>query len=85
MYVYIYIYIYLLLLEQINNKTTLVKEQFGFRSKLLTFTAIYSLISEIFIALNNKNIIRGTFCDHTKAFYCVNHGISLSKNDSITV
>jgi hypothetical protein len=41
-------------LEHINNKNILVKEQFGFRSKLSTEATIYSLVSEISIALNKK-------------------------------
>jgi len=40
-----------------NNNNTLVMEQFGFRSKLSTEAASYSLISEILNALNNKNMI----------------------------
>ena len=48
---------YVRLLEHINNNNTLVKEQLGFRSKLSTEAASYSLISEILNALKNKNII----------------------------
>jgi len=66
-------------LEHINNRNIVVKEQFGFRSKLSTEAAIYSLVSEIFIALNNKNITLGTFGELTKTFYCVNRGILPSK------
>jgi hypothetical protein len=53
-------------------------EQFGFRSKFSTEAASYGLISEV-DALNNKNIIRGIFCDLTKVFDCINQGILLSK------
>jgi hypothetical protein len=41
--------------------------------------ASYNVISEILNALNYKNINGGIWCDHVEAFYCVNHGILLSK------
>jgi hypothetical protein len=41
--------------------------------------AAYDLISEILNALNNRNTVSGIFCKLRKAFYCVNHGILLSK------
>jgi len=56
-----------------NNNNILVREQFGFRSKFSTEAASYSLISEVLYAWNNKNTIRGIFCDLTKVFDCVNH------------
>jgi hypothetical protein len=67
-------------LEQINNNNNiLVTEQFGFRAKLSTAVAPYSLISEILNAVNNKNLIVGIFCNLTKASDCINHDILLSK------
>jgi len=65
-------------MEHINNNNNIfVKEQFGFRSKISTEAAFYSLTLEILNALNNKNIIGGIFCDLTKAFDYINHGILL--------
>jgi len=64
-------------MEHINNNNILAKQQFGFRSKLLAEAAFYSLILEILNALNNKNIIGGSFCDLTKAFGCINHGTAM--------
>jgi len=44
-----------------------------------TNKAIYKLINEILLALNNKTTIGGIFFDHEKAFNCLNHDILISK------
>ena len=41
--------------------------------------AFYKLINEILNALNNKQVVRGIFCERTKAFDCVDHEICISK------
>jgi len=53
----------------------LVKEQFGFRTNSPTVAATYHVINEITKAMNNRLPVGGIFCDHEKAFECVNHGI----------
>jgi hypothetical protein len=43
--------------------------------------AAFSLINSILIAVNNKQTVRGIFCDLQKAFDCVNHEILLDELD----
>jgi len=45
----------------------------------VTEKAIYQLTNNILKALDNKNLLGGIFCDLTKAFDCVDHGILLGK------
>ena len=55
------------------------KEQYGFRRGFTTKNAVHKLINEVLNALNNKQIVGGTFCNLTKAFHCVDHDILISK------
>ena len=41
--------------------------------------ASYILLNEILTALNNKQMMRGIFCDLHKAFDCINHAVLLEK------
>jgi hypothetical protein len=65
--------------QHLVQNQILVQEQYGFRSKLSTDNAFYTLIHEILTALYNKQIVGGIFCDLRKVFDCVNHRILLSK------
>jgi hypothetical protein len=55
------------------------KEQYGFRNKLSTEEASYTLTNEILTAHSNKQIVGGIFCDLRKVFYIVNHEVLLNK------
>jgi hypothetical protein len=55
--------VYIQLYEHCREHNILVDEQFGFRNKLATTNVIYKLINETQIALNDKIIVRGIFCD----------------------
>jgi hypothetical protein len=56
----------------------LVNEQFGFREKLFTEMATYTLLNNILSSLDRKSHACGLFCDLQKAFDYVNHNILLA-------
>jgi len=71
--------VYIQLYEHCSNNNILVDEQFGFRNKLATTDAIFKLINETVIALNDKIMVGAIFCDLEKAFNSINHNILISK------
>jgi len=71
--------IYKRLYSHMISNNILAKEQYGFRSNTSTEKAIYQLTNNILKALDNKNLVGGIFCDLTKTFDCVDHGILLGK------
>ena len=70
--------IYNRLYHHINNNQILVNEQYGFRHASSKDLASYKLTKNMTV-LNNKLLVGGIFCDHHKAFDCVNYDILLSK------
>ena len=71
--------VYNQLYDHCRKHNILVGEQFGFRNKLATTDAIYQLINKTLIALNEKIMVGGIFCDLEKAFDSINHDILVSK------
>jgi hypothetical protein len=57
----------------------MVNELFGFREKLSTDVATYTLLNNILSSLDKKYYVGGLFRDLQKAFDCVNHDILLAK------
>jgi len=71
--------IYKRLYSYLNDNNILVDDQYGFREKLSTKMAIYTLLNNVLSSLGRKNLVGGLFCDLQKGSDCVNHEILLAK------
>jgi len=67
------------LYNNLNDSNILVGDQYGFREKLSTETAIYTLLNNVLSSLDRRNLVGGLFCDLQKAFDWINHEIFLTK------
>jgi len=71
--------IYKRLYSYLNGNNVLVDDQYGFREKLSTKMATYTLLNNVLSSLDRRNLVGGLFCDLQKASDCVNHEILLAK------
>ena len=72
-------FIYKRFYSYLINNNILVNEQFGFREKLSTDTAMYAFLNKVLSSLDKRNYVGGLFCYLQKAFHWVNHNILLDK------
>ena len=71
--------IYKRLYSYLTKYNLLSSEQFGFKERRSTCSATYALLNLILSSLDKNKFIGGLFCDFSKAFGCVNHGVLLDK------
>ena len=69
----------------LDSNSLLSKEQFGFRSRRSTATALSGLVDEVLLNIGKGNICGFVFLDLTKAFDTDDHGIFMSKLSSVGV
>ena len=60
-----------------NNVLTI--NQFGFLASKGTNDAMFSFLENLYLRLNDGEVAAAVFCDLSKAFDCVDHGILLRK------
>jgi hypothetical protein len=71
--------IYIRLSKHVKNNGILFIDQCGFRSNSSAEKAMFKLLNDILLALNNTPYVGGIFCDLEKAFHCVNHDLLKNK------
>jgi len=71
--------------EYLNSANLLSDNQFGFRSKRSTTTALSTFADEVLLNMEKGHICGAVFLDFTKAFDTVDHGILMSKLSSVGV
>lgn len=69
------------LLSYLNTYGIINKNQFGFQNGISTNDAIFSFLETLYLGLNDREVAAAVFCDFSKAFDCVDHGILLRKLD----
>ena len=67
------------LLLYLNKYSIISDNQFGFRQKHSTVSALLNTVDDIYSEFDSNNLIIGIFFDICKAFDCVNFGILLKK------
>ena len=73
------IFMYNRLILYINRHDLLYEYQFGFQKGKSAHMALITLIDKISEALDQGELVIGTFLDFSKAFDTVDHGILLKK------
>lgn len=65
--------------EYLESNSIFNESQFGFRKGMSTSTAISGLVEFIYAGFEEKQVTGTCFCDLSKAFDCVSHGLLVSK------
>jgi hypothetical protein len=67
------------LLSFLEKHNIFSQQQHGFRQNRSTETAIFNLVNDILLDINNKQKTAGHFLDFSKALNCIDHNIKLDK------
>nr|XP_023024868.1 ral guanine nucleotide dissociation stimulator-like 1 [Leptinotarsa decemlineata] len=63
----------------VNKHNIINSSQFGFQSLKNTEDAMFHLLKNVYLNLNNREVAAAVFCDLSKALDCVDHEILLRK------